>query len=175
MADEFANPPLPVAGIPLLADADFVPVDPRYRQARLGALVGVGIAIVIATLTVVGLVEEPLVWTIVGAAAFVVLVATSALTIAELDRLGYQVREHDVSLRSGALNHRVETIPFGRVQHVTIQRGPIDRWLGLASLEVSSAGPDLTIPGLAVDDATRIKQLITDRAGVDDTADDRAP
>lgn len=175
MADEFANPPLPVAGIPVLADADFVPVDPRYRQARTGALLGVGIAIAIATITLVILVEDPLVWTIVGAAALVVLLAILALTIAELGRLGYQLREHDVSLRSGAINHRVETIPFSRVQHVTIQRGPIDRWLGLASLEVSSAGPDLSIPGLAVDDATRIKQLIADRAGVDDAADDRAP
>lgn len=172
MADEFANPPLPVEHIPQLVEDDFVLVDPRYRQAVLGSLIGIAAAVIIATIGLVVASSSPLTWIIIGAAVLVVVLAIVAIRGIELRRLGYQLREHDVSLRAGALNHRVETIPFSRVQHVTIQRGPVDRLLGLARIDVSSAGPDLSIPGLAADDAARIKQLITDRADVDDDNDD---
>lgn len=175
MADEFANPPLQIDHVPQLADGDFVSVDPRYRQAVMGSLIGVAIAVVIATIVLIALVPEPLVWAIIGAVVLLVVLAAGATQRIALRRLGYQLRRHDVSLRAGALNHRVETIPFSRVQHVTIQRGPVDRLLGLARIDVSSAGPDLSIPGLATDDAARIKQLITDRAGVDDVDADEAP
>jgi membrane protein YdbS with pleckstrin-like domain len=84
----------------------------------------------------------------------------------EVRRLAYQVRTNDVSLRSGVITHRVESVPFARVQHVRVNRGAIERALGLATLEVSSAGPDITIPGLAEEDAARIKLLVTERAGV---------
>ncbi len=90
--------------------------------------------------------------------------------VLEARRLAYQVREHDLSLRSGVISHRVETIPFSRVQHVSVGRGLVERSLGLATLEVSSAGPDIAVPGLAVGDAERIKQVLAERAGVDDEA-----
>jgi uncharacterized membrane protein YdbT with pleckstrin-like domain len=77
-----------------------------------------------------------------------------------------------VSLRSGVFRHRVETIPFSRVQHVSVGRGLIERWLGLATLEVSSAGPDISVPGLSVPDADRVKQVVAERAGVDDDQQD---
>ena len=49
--------------------------------------------------------------------------------------------------------------------------GPMERLLGLATLEVSSAGPDISIPGLSEADASRIKHLVTERAGVVDEDD----
>jgi uncharacterized membrane protein YdbT with pleckstrin-like domain len=83
----------------------------------------------------------------------------------EVRRLAYQVRAHDLSMRSGVITHRTESLPFARVQHVRIQRGAIERTLGLATLHVSSAGPNITIPGLSDADAERIKLLVTERAG----------
>jgi membrane protein YdbS with pleckstrin-like domain len=86
------------------------------------------------------------------------------LRVFEIRRLAYQLREHDLSLRSGVISHRVESLPFSRVQHVNIHRGPIERSLGLATLQVSTAGPNISIPGLSRADAEQIKLLVTERA-----------
>jgi hypothetical protein len=51
----------------------------------------------------------------------------------------------------------------------------IERWFGLATLVISSAGPDISVPGLAVADADRIKQVIARRAGVDDESETPSP
>ena len=56
-------------------------------------------------------------------------------------------------------------MPFVRVQHARVTRGPIDRAFGLAKLQISTAGPNLLIPGLPAADADRMKELIVSRAG----------
>ena len=83
----------------------------------------------------------------------------------EVRHIAYLVRDNDISYRSGVIGRRVETMPFVRVQHARVMRGPIDRAFGLAKLQVSTAGPNLMIPGLPATDADRIKELIVSRAG----------
>ncbi len=169
--EPFSNEPISVERLPQLADEAFVSVDPRYVWARLAATA-------MAAVTVVGVVAL-IVWrsgavavpAVIGGALVLVLSAIALVWILESRRLAYQVREHDLSLRSGVIHHRVETVPFSRVQHVSVGRGLIERWLGLATLEVSSAGPDLSVPGLAHEDADRIKQVVAERAGVDEEDD----
>lgn len=166
----FANEPLPVEGLPHLAAEHFVAVERRYSYGGLGVLAalavvaGIGGAVLTAAAgsAVVG-------WLAVAAVTLLVLIAV--WWVLEVRRLGYQVRSHDVSMRRGVISHKVETVPFVRVQHVRVQRGPIDRVLGLAALTVSSAGPDLRIPGLTLEGAERIKALITERAGFDEEVD----
>ena len=101
-------------------------------------------------------------------AVVAVLAAIAVAASFEARRLAYQLREHDLSLRSGLLRHRVETMPFSSIQHVSVGRGVIERSLGLATLQVSSAGPDIAVPGLSVADAERIRAVVAARAGVDD-------
>jgi uncharacterized membrane protein YdbT with pleckstrin-like domain len=103
------------------------------------------------------------------------IVAAAIISVLESRRLAYQVREHDLSLRRGVIRHVVETIPYSRVQHVNVGRGLVERSLGLATLVISSAGPDISVPGLAVADADRIKQVIAQRAGVDDESERPEP
>ena len=132
-------------------------------------------ATVVATGTVVLATQSE--WSVlallIGSAALLVLVLVAVMRVFEVRRLAYQLREHDLSLRSGVISHRVESLPFSRVQHVNIHRGPIERSLGLATLQVSTAGPDISIPGLARADAERIKLLVTERA--DAVVDDDPP
>ncbi|MGB3735186.1 MAG: PH domain-containing protein [Ilumatobacter sp.] len=162
---DFTNEPIPLDQTPELHDDAFVPVDRRHLRVRLVAI-GLTAVIVSAACAVASAWAE--VWQ-VGTAAAVLLVAlalAAALAVAEMRRLAYQLREHDVSLRSGVVIHRTETIPFSRVQHVNLTRGPIERAIGLASLEVTSAGPNIVIPGLAIAEAERVKQLVSERADV---------
>src|SRR6056297_2140692 len=172
MSEPFTNEPIVVGDLPRLRDDEFVGVDPRYI---LGQLVGLGSgAVVVAAIAgVIARQSGDALWpAIVGGGIVALLVAIAIAVTLEARRIAYQLREHDVSLRRGVLRHRTETIPFSRIQHVSVGRGLLERWLGLATLEVSSAGPDIAVPGLSVLDAERIKQTVAQRADID-TDDDR--
>ncbi len=166
MDDAFANEPIPVDELPQLRQEWFVPVDPRYLRASLaamaiGALVVAAVGGVIATQS-----DRPRVALAVTGGVLALIALRAVINTLEVRRLAYQVRTHDLSMRSGVITHRTASLPFARVQHVRIHRGAIERALGLATLQVSSAGPNITIPGLADADAQRIKQLVTERAGM---------
>jgi len=75
----------------------------------------------------------------------------------------YGIRKHDIIFRSGLIFRSTTVIPFNRVQHVEIKNGPIDRYFGLSKLNIYTAGgslSDLSIPGLLMETAQNIKELI---------------
>lgn len=77
----------------------------------------------------------------------------------------YAVREQDISYRNGVLWTRVITVPFCRIQHVSLNEGPISRFFNLAGIRIYTAGDsssDLNINGLKKEEAMRIKEFITD-------------
>ena len=76
---------------------------------------------------------------------------------------GYAFRTHDAIYKSGIIVETTTIIPFNRVQHVALHQGFISRKLGLATIELFTAGgstSDLQIPGLLLADAQKIKELI---------------
>jgi membrane protein YdbS with pleckstrin-like domain len=168
MAERFANDPIAVDGLPRLADEAFVRVDPRYVW---GSLAGIGIAIGVVVAGAVlwsSNTDAVAVPVVLAGVVVTALLASAVMRLLGARRLAYQLRDHDLSLRSGVVSRAVETMPFARVQHVSVTRGAVDRALGLATLTVSSAGPDISVFGLTPDDAERIKRLIAERAGVVD-------
>lgn len=168
MSVPFTNEPIVVDDLPRLGQEAFVSVDPRFVWGQLVGLAGA--AVVVAAIAAFIVLQSDGVWwpAVVGGGIVVAIIAISVAASFEARRLAYQVREHDLSLRGGVIRHRVETIPFSRIQHVSVGRGVIERSLGLATLQVNSAGPDIAVPGLSVADAERIKQIVAERAGVDD-------
>lgn len=168
MSEPFTNEPIAVEGLPRLEDAAFVSVDPRYVWGRLVGLSGTAAAVAAVAVVIVWRSDATFWPVVVGGVIVAALVGLAISAGLEARRLAYQVREHDLSLRSGVIHHRVETIPFSRVQHVSVGRGVFERSLGLATLQVSSAGPDIAVPGLSVDDAERIKRTVAERAGAEE-------
>ena len=86
----------------------------------------------------------------------------------------YQVREDSLYLERGVLVHRRTHVPYVRIQHVDTSRGPLERWLGLSTLVVYTAGSrgaDVSVPGLEPDEARdlqqRVKRLATEAEGGD--------
>jgi uncharacterized protein len=78
----------------------------------------------------------------------------------------YALRQRDITYRSGWLWHRITTLPYHRIQHAEIGQGMIEKWYGLATLEVFTAGKnasDLSIPGLQLEEAERLKTYILGR------------
>ncbi|MEP4649213.1 MAG: PH domain-containing protein, partial [Ilumatobacter sp.] len=136
----FTNDPIPLDRVPRLSDDAFVPVDRRYLRVRLTgtAITAVVVVIVafVASIWIDGSVAAGL-----GVLLVAVLAGSAIVAAVEVRRLAYQLRDHDVSLRNGVITHRTQTLPFSRVQHVNLTRGPVERAVGLASLEITSAGP----------------------------------
>lgn len=167
----FLNEPIDVDGLPRLPDDRWEPLDPRYLRIRWS-----GDAIAAAVVLVVGLMLTIVIpassgiprW-VPGLVALVLLglIALVAwLQWIEINRLGYLVREHDFSFRRGVIVRSVTTVPFARIQQVSIDRGPLARAFGLATLNMRTAGSGgLIVPGIANETAQRLKAMVADRAG----------
>ncbi len=75
----------------------------------------------------------------------------------------YTLRELDLHYASGLFFKKVVSQPITRIQHIELKRGPIERKVGLATLQVFSAGGDMhtfQIPGLPIDTAQQLRQFI---------------
>ena len=77
----------------------------------------------------------------------------------------YVVGDDALELRTGVVFRARKWIPYFRVQHIDIGRGPIDRRMGLARLVVRTASMSAgaTLPGIPADEASSLRQLILDR------------
>jgi len=78
----------------------------------------------------------------------------------------YALRENDVLLCYGVVWRTRRSIPRGRIQHVDIESGPIDRMVGLADLTLYTAGGDdeeNELPGLRLEDAEAIREELLAR------------
>jgi len=79
---------------------------------------------------------------------------------------GYAFREHDISYRRGLLYRKVTTIPYSKVQQVSVEQDPVARLFGLYSVEVVNGAQEhsqLDIPGLTEERANQIKTFILER------------
>ena len=78
-------------------------------------------------------------------------------------RLGYAIDERLLRVVHGWLFHTDTIVPFVRVQHIDVTRGPIDKLFGTASLVVHTAGTHnsiIVLPGLAPDRASDMRETI---------------
>lgn len=97
----------------------------------------------------------PVLWTLPGL----------LLTPRRVRALGYLDGEHELVTASGLMFRSVTTTPYGRVQSVEINEGPIARRFGIARLTFSTASTDSGgwIDGLPREEAERLKELLTRR------------
>lgn len=76
---------------------------------------------------------------------------------------GYAMGSDRLRVVKGVLFHRDTIVPFSRVQHIDVERGPIERYYGLATLVLHTAGThnaSVHLPGLAEEDALAMREAI---------------
>ena len=79
------------------------------------------------------------------------------------DRLGYALHAQLLQVVRGWLFHIDTQVPFVRVQHIDVTRGPLEKIFGTATLVVHTAGTHNSIvilPGLAPGRASDIRDEI---------------
>ncbi|MEO6470364.1 MAG: PH domain-containing protein [Aeromicrobium sp.] len=77
---------------------------------------------------------------------------------------GYAEREDDLLVTSGVMFKRLVAVPYGRMQFVDVNAGPVHRAFGVATvtLHTASAETAADIPGLPADEATRLRNRLTE-------------
>lgn len=154
--------------------ADIQPVEPSYRNALRARAAVFWVPVFVASLildrAVLALTPfAGLVPSLIGA------IALSAILIAPdriYRRLGYAIDSRLLRTVRGWLFHTDTIVPFVRVQHIDVMRGPFDKLFGTATLVVHTAGTHnsvVTLPGLSPERAAEIRDAIRHeiRADVD--------
>jgi len=54
--------------------------------------------------------------------------------------LGYEVQDDEVIVRAGIWTQSVKHVPYRTVTNLTVKRDILDRWLGLGTLNIQTAG-----------------------------------
>jgi membrane protein YdbS with pleckstrin-like domain len=77
---------------------------------------------------------------------------------------GYSERQDDLLVRRGVMFARLSVVPYGRMQFIDVTAGPLERAFGLATvrLHTAAAATDARIPGLAREDAARLRDRLAE-------------
>lgn len=76
---------------------------------------------------------------------------------------GYHLGTDRLRVVRGLLFRSDTVVPFGRVQHIDVTQGPLERAFGLATLVIHTAGShnaSVSLPGLAPGDAAAMREAI---------------
>jgi len=165
-----------LSGEPPHSTTGFQPLDARVVSLwRVSGLIGFGALLLSLLVVVVALgLAEPrlLVWLII---AWLALAGVSTwFSFWYPPRLysswGYRIDAKVLETRSGRVFQRARLLPLSRLQHVDIERGPLERMFGLAALILHTAGThsaNIRIPGLEAAEAARLRDRLIEIGGDD--------
>ena len=165
----FSNQAISLDDIPSIEKLSQQPIEAIYASTNRIINLTVTLFIVMIALLIkyqsfidISINTEVLITNIVWVISALTLLFTFYKALADVRKF-YALRQHDISFTSGLIFKKTVSQPILRIQHVELKRGPIDRKVGLAKLQVFSAGGAMhtfEIPGLKLDDAESIRQYI---------------
>src|SRR5690606_7423589 len=152
----------------------------RWALSQAGTLIG----LVTGIMTLRAVPALPDLWLGLETAAVAGFLLQVPFTYAAL-RLDFELRwyivtDRSLRIREGLGTIREQTMTFANIQNIRVRQGPLQRLLGIAAVEVRSAGGGGKTSGRGVDDADAIRTAVLDRirryrdAGLGDP-DDEAP
>jgi membrane protein YdbS with pleckstrin-like domain len=164
MEKEFINERIDTENLPKFEEVELTPLHSSYQKViwfNIGLIFGV---IAIAAGSGFYFIDElQQYWLPVAIAYTVIVLLTITLSFISFRNRGFAFRTHDAIYRSGAIATTTTIIPYNRVQHVAVYEGFISRALGLAEIEIFTAGgnkSDIQIPGIEKEQAEKIKVLL---------------
>jgi len=87
------------------------------------------------------------------------------LVVRQVTAHAWAERDDDLIVKRGRLFRSVSVVPYGRMQYVEVTAGPLNRALGIASLQLHTAAPatDARLAGVPADQAARLRDRLTER------------
>ncbi len=114
--------------------------------------------------------EGPILWIALGAAVLV-LAINFLVAWLQWHRLTFHVGEEDIRVESGILSRAARSVPYERIQDVSLEQGPLARIFGLVQVgfDTGAGGKDdLKLAFLTEDEGEELRELV--RARKDGTA-----
>jgi len=133
------------------------PLSIPYRGLSRGASVGFMLYFVGQSLSGTDFLPAPLDQPILVALAGVAVV--TVWQVAYFRRFEYELTDDGLDVASGVLSRRHREIPLGRIQNVDISRNVLQRALGVAAVDVETAGGGATEASLQYVDYDEAKRL----------------
>lgn len=139
-------------------------VSPRLAMARRLVLCAVLLVPVVAVVVLALVLSQS--WLLLIALALVLVAGWLWWFVGRrAAAVGYAERDDDLLVRRGILVRNLVVVPYGRMQYVDVRSGVIDRWFGIASVQLHTAAPgtDAHIPGLPMGEAARLRDRLARR------------
>ncbi len=171
--------PVPAAVAATVLDGEWRPLHPsvvtvwRWGSILNGAVLGLvvfGVLSVLAERAGDGWTSR-LAWCLGGGLALGLLVGLVAAPM-RYRSWRYRFGEHALELQHGVWWRALAAVPYQRIQQVEVEHGPLQRRLGMVSLSLRTASAMSlgTIPGVGEAEATDVRRVLLQRAGLDDGA-----
>ena len=144
-------------------DLPWRPVSSRLARVRLITLATFVGPLLVALVLVGALVTR---WALLGAVALVVVAAWAAWVIVrQVSAISWVELDEEIVIRRGRLFRSLVSVPYGRLQYVDIQSGPLMRSQGIATCEIHTASPESggSLPGLPVAEAEALRTRLSAR------------
>ncbi|WP_165403784.1 PH domain-containing protein [Egicoccus halophilus] len=105
-------------------------------------------------------------WAITAAAVALFVAWVAWWPRAQFRRWHWRLTDLAIELRHGVVVHRHQAVPYFRIQQIDVAQGPLDRLLGLATLQVTtaSASGSAALPGIPAADAPDVRIDLLARA-----------
>lgn len=81
-------------------------------------------------------------------------------------RFRYHIGEHDIRIEKGILSRTARSIPYERIQDVSIEQKPLARMMGLGEVKFETGGgegDDAKLSFVSLDEAERLRELVRAR------------
>lgn len=149
---------------PLAPGLDFTRISTDHAKVR--AAVGLMWTAPIAVLLIVAIVlwAEQIWLLILLVAALLLALAITAIKVRAVYYTGYFETDEELLVCRGIMFRELDVVPYGRMQEVKVEDGPLLRRYGLASItmETASTTADAKIPGVPREEADRLRRRLTE-------------
>jgi membrane protein YdbS with pleckstrin-like domain len=145
-------------------EEDWVRVSPKLITARRLVLALVLVPTTGVVVAITAVTPAPA-WVSVAAllVGLLILVWAWWLIGRRVRSYGYCERADDLLVTSGIMFRRLVIVPYGRMQLVDVTAGPIDRSMGITTVQLHTAAAtsDAAIPGLPPDEASALRDRLS--------------
>lgn len=150
-----------IADVRPVDELQYERIDRKYRNVQmiltaLGYLLLGGAALFLLLL-------DNCIWCITAECVIAVSFAVNMFILRKAwEFKGYALRERDITYRSGVVFPKTITIPYVRLQQVSVKQNPVSKIFGLYAVEIVNGAQgmaSLTIPGLPEERANQIKDI----------------
>lgn len=146
-------------------ELNYEPVSEKFRSVQV--VCAVIVYFLLAGLALLLLLVGTPLWCIVAEVAIAVSLMINLTILQKAYKFkGYALREHDITYRSGVIFPKTTTVPFSRIQQVSVSQNPVSKVFDLYAIDVVNGAQGLSslvIQGLTKEKADGVKSVIIRR------------